>query len=162
MKKPLWKRSRFLNIGIIVAALWAGALFRASHHLSLLSRQAPPERTIRITDISFSSGDQNLSAGDELFRSDLGVSPDERGERKDSRPSSGKGASRGKYSSKTDGSTDLKQMSKGIHPIDRPPGDMKEYLDEAEKARGVRIRKSLKEIQRKVKEWEKSIFEPTW
>ncbi|NLB84282.1 MAG: hypothetical protein GX791_08575 [Synergistaceae bacterium] len=56
----------------------------------------------------------------------------------------------------------MKQIKKGIQPIDRPPGDMKEYLDEAEKARRERIRKSLKEVRRKVKEWEKSVFEPTW
>lgn len=39
---------------------------------------------------------------------------------------------------------------------------MNEYLDEAEKARREGIRKSLKDIRKKVKEWEKSIFEPTW
>jgi hypothetical protein len=39
---------------------------------------------------------------------------------------------------------------------------MSEYLDDAERKRKIRIRKSLGDIQKKVKEWEKSIFEPTW
>jgi len=39
---------------------------------------------------------------------------------------------------------------------------MKEYLDEAERLRRERVRKSLEEIRRKVREYEPSVFEPTW
>ena len=35
-------------------------------------------------------------------------------------------------------------------------------LDEAERLRRERVRKSLEEIRRKVREYEPSVFEPTW
>ena len=39
---------------------------------------------------------------------------------------------------------------------------MKDYLDEAEKARSERVRKSLREIKEKVRDWHPDIFQPTW
>lgn len=162
MKKSLWKGKRFLSIGIIAATLLAGALVRASRHAPFLPNEAPPEAIIRITDSSFTPQDQNLPAGAELLQRDLGTSSDERGTGKEAALRPASRAYTGKNSSKPVEPVDLKQMKKGIHSINRPPGDMKGYLDEAEKARRERIRKSLKEVKEKVKGWEKSIFEPTW
>jgi hypothetical protein len=39
---------------------------------------------------------------------------------------------------------------------------MKDYLDEADRERAERIRKSLEEIKKKVRDWHPNIFEPTW
>ena len=162
MEKTLWKRKRFLSIGIIVAALWAGALVRASHYEAPLSSEVSSERTISLTEISRTSKDQHPPAEAELLLTVLGASFDERGARVRATPRPARGASSGKNPSKQDDPVDFQQIKKDIRPINRPPGDMNEYLDEAEKARREGIRKSLKDIRKKVKEWEKSIFEPTW
>ena len=162
MTKSLRKGKRFLSIGIIAAALCAGVLVRASHYEPLLLSEAPSEGTISITDDSFTPEDQNLPAGADLLQPDLEISSDERGAGEEAAFRPAAGASSRKKSSKPDEPIDLKQMKKDIHSINRPPGDMKDYLDEAEKARRERIRRSLKEVREKVKKWEKSIFEPTW
>ncbi|MGI6783895.1 MAG: hypothetical protein ACOX5A_06670 [Aminivibrio sp.] len=57
---------------------------------------------------------------------------------------------------------DLDAIKKGISPKGRKAGDMKDYLDDAERTRAERVRKSLKEIKDKVRDWQPSIFEPTW
>ncbi len=56
----------------------------------------------------------------------------------------------------------MKKIQKAIRPITRSPGDMKDYLDVAERSRRRRIRTSLQEVQSKVREWRRNIFEPTW
>lgn len=57
---------------------------------------------------------------------------------------------------------DLGAIKKGISPISGAAGDMKDYLDEADRKRAERIRKSLEEIKKKVRDWHPNIFEPTW
>lgn len=57
---------------------------------------------------------------------------------------------------------DLKSIKGSISPKKGKPGDMKDYLDEAERARAKRVGKSLKEIKEKVRDWQPNIFEPTW
>ena len=162
MKKTLWRKRRFLSIGIIIAALSAGALVRASHHGSFLSAERPQVQTLRVQDVTYTHKDHNLSAEAEILPPESGVSSDEMGEGAVSGFSSARKASSGKKLSKPREVPDLKLITKDVHPIDRPPGDMKEYLDEAEKVRRERIKRSLKEVQKKVKGWQKSIFDPTW
>lgn len=57
---------------------------------------------------------------------------------------------------------DPDSLKQGVKARKGNPEDMKEYLDEAERLRRERIRKSLEEIRRKVREYEPSVFEPTW
>ncbi|TDY65143.1 hypothetical protein C8D99_101293 [Aminivibrio pyruvatiphilus] len=57
---------------------------------------------------------------------------------------------------------DLDSLKQGVKARKGNPEDMKEYLDEAERLRRERVRKSLEEIRRKVREYEPSVFEPTW
>ncbi|MGI6252512.1 MAG: hypothetical protein ACOYJV_03665 [Aminivibrio sp.] len=57
---------------------------------------------------------------------------------------------------------DLDSIKKDISPKKGSVGDMKDYLDEAERARAERVRKSLGEIKEKVRDWHPDIFQPTW
>ena len=110
MTKSLRKGKRFLSIGIIVAALFAGALVRASHYETFLLSEAQPEGTIRITENLFTPEDQNLPAGADLLQPDLEISSDERGAGEEAAFRPAAGASSRKKSSKTDEPIDLKQM----------------------------------------------------
>ena len=77
---------------------------------------------------------------------------------------SGRSAPRktGRAKASPDGGHNLDSIKKGISPKKGSAGDMKDYLDEAEKVRSERVRKSLGEIKEKVRDWHPDIFQPTW
>ncbi|MEA4952115.1 MAG: hypothetical protein VB107_05545 [Aminivibrio sp.] len=58
--------------------------------------------------------------------------------------------------------TGLDSLKQGVKARKGNPEDMKEYLDEAERIRRERVRRSLEEIRRRVREYEPSVFDPTW
>jgi len=80
-------------------------------------------------------------------------------DREDGRPAR-RTAPSGRRPAKND--VGLDSLKRGVEARKGNPGDMKEYLDEAERIRRERVRRSLEEIRRRVREYEPSVFDPTW
>lgn len=162
MKKTLQKRKIIVTLGIMAAALLAGAFVRASLYEPSLFSEPPLGKIVSATGALSPAGDHSFPGeGEPLRPLSEDISLGRGGEMGPLRPRAAGGSS-GKNSSVQGEPVDLKGIKKGIRPIRRSPGDMKDYLDEAEKARRRRIRTSLKEVQKKVREWQGNIFEPTW
>ena len=153
---------KILIFGLISAALLWGALFRASRHDSSYSAGRTLERAAQIINSSFPTRDL-LPPVDQTSESTGNyASSDEKESDKEGPRGSSSSAIKKKNSRKAGETPNIEALKKGIYPKKGMPGDMKEYLDEAERTRAERIRKALREVQKKVRDWERSIFEPTW
>lgn len=162
MKRTLQKRKIIAALGITVAALLAGAFVRASLYEPSLFTEPPLGEIVSAAGALAPAGDHpSPGEGEPLRPLSEDISPGREGEKGPLRPQAAGGSS-GKNSSLQEEPADLKKIQKAIRPITRSPGDMKDYLDEAERARRRRIRTSLQEVQSKVREWRGNIFEPTW
>lgn len=149
-----------MRLLIVAAAIGAGAFCR--------SLSGVPPGADKLSGTEFRTGVSSPAEDFSSFSDDISVSTvptelsgdagEETSALQDELPA---GKNRKKTAPK-DLKPDIEALKKGIRPIEGAPGDMSEYLDDAERKRKIRIRKSLGDIQKKVKEWEKSIFEPTW
>jgi len=140
--------------GAVVVFILLGAMLRVLPSGEPLSPGGGNRRTVLLFEGDrVPPSDGVVRSGDEEYPEP--VSPD-RDEAPLSRRTSSSGKGQGK---KAAGLDSLKQ---GVKAREGAPGDMKEYLDEAERLRRERVRKSLEEIRRKVREYEPSIFDPTW
>jgi len=149
-----------MRLLIVAAAIGAGAFCR--------SLSGVPPGADKLSGTEFRTGVSSPAEDFSSFSDDISVSTvptelsgdagEETSALQDELPA---GKNRKKTTPK-DLKPDIEALKKGIRPIEGAPGDMSEYLDDAERKRKIRIRKSLGDIQKKVKEWEKSIFEPTW
>ena len=162
MKKMNSTTKKILIFGLISAALLWGALFRASRHDSSYSAGRAPERAAQIIHSSFPAREFSPPVDQTSENTGNYVSTDEKESGTEGLRGSSSYGIRKKSSSKAGETTDIEALTKGIHPKKGMPGDMKEYLDEAERTRAERISKALREVQKKVRDWERSIFEPTW
>jgi hypothetical protein len=162
MKKDISvkKKKHIMRLLIVAAAIGAGAFCR--------SLSGVPPGAGKLSGTEFRTGVSSPAEDFSSFSDDISVSTvptelsggagEETSALQDELPA---GKNRKKTTPK-DLKPDIEALKKGIRPIEGAPGDMSEYLDDAERKRKIRIRKSLGDIQKKVKEWEKSIFEPTW
>lgn len=139
----------------------AGAFFRS------FSLDAPhpsgadsAKRLVCVNESSLSSEDHSYE--EKEFPSSDGSSRLASGESGKEVHRSSPPANTRKQSPQTQEKFDLDSVKKGIYPRKSAPGDMTDYLDEAERARKTRIRKFFQEIRQNTKEWERNVFEPTW
>jgi|LSQX01.2.fsa_nt_gb hypothetical protein len=147
-------KKSFIAWGALAVSILTGAVFRALpggesfpaggeyRKPVLLFDGEPPLHSGPLTV----SGDQEVPADGTLKDADDSSSPRSGSPKK--KPGTGK--------------PDLESLKHGVKPRKGNPGDLKDYLDEADRARRERVRKSLEEIRKKVREWEPNIFEPTW
>lgn len=141
--------------GTVVVFILLGAMLRA---LPSGESRSPGEGGNRRTVLRF-EGEAvpplhvSVLSGDEEYPD--AVSRD----REDGRPVR-RTAPSGRRQAKNDAGLD--SLKQGVKARKGNPGDMKEYLDEAERIRRERVRRSLEEIRRRVREYEPSVFDPTW
>jgi len=160
MKKDISaeKGNRIIRLLIVAAAIGAGAFCRSLCEV--------PPGAGRLSGTEFRTGVSSLPEGFSSSSDDIPVFlfptvlSGDAGEEASALQNQLPAGKNGKKTAPKDWKPDIEALKKGLRPIEGSPGDMSEYLEEAE--RKIRIRKSLGEIQKKVKEWEKSIFEPTW
>jgi hypothetical protein len=140
--------------GAVVVFILLGALLRAHPSRESHFSGGGNRKTVLLFE-----GEQVLSS-DVPVRSGDGEYPEPASPDRDEAPLSRRTSSSGKGQAKK--AAGLDSLKQGVKARKGNPGDMKEYLDEAERLRRERVRKSLEEIRRKVREYEPSIFDPTW
>jgi len=162
MKKDISaeKRKHMIRLAVVVAAIGTGALCRS------LAEAPPgagrPSGTEFRTGISSLPGNSASSSGDISVFLYPAASSGDAGHEASGLQNQLPGGKDRKKTAPKDRKPDIEALEKGLRPIEGSPGDMRDYLEDSERKRKIRIRKSLGEIQKKVKEWEQSIFEPTW
>lgn len=140
--------------GAVVVFILLGALLRAHPSRESHFSGGGNRKTVLLFE-----GEQVLSS-DVPVRSGDGEYPEPASPDRDGSPLSRRTVPSGKRTGT--GGRDLDSLKQGVKARKGDPGDMKEYLNEAERLRRERVRKSLEEIRRKVREYEPSIFDPTW
>ncbi len=145
------RRTRYLLLCLVILAVLAGTLFRVHRAGPIAKRlrilyEAPVQEVVEV------------------------VSGDTAGLARDGEPAGEDGAvpragsvSRKKTSASGESAAKLWAIAQGIRPRKGTPGDMSADLEEMERERQRRIRKSLDEIAKEArKKREPSIFDPTW
>lgn len=147
-------KKKFILWAVVTAAVILGAAGRILLHQGRPEEEGVARRTVIIFDGEPGSEEDFYGFAPPESEDDEGKSHKAQGGPLRPSPSG-----RGKPSGKKE---DFSALKKGISSREGDPGDMKDYLEESERARRARIGKSLDEIKRKVRDWRPSIFAPTW
>lgn len=140
--------------GALVVFILLGAMFRALPSEESLSPEDGRRKAVLLFE-----GEPGIlpgvsvRSGDEAYREEVSGNGEEGMPSRRARPSGKRPEKNGR---------DLDSLRQGVRARKGNPGDMKEYLDEAERIRRERVRKTLEEIRRRVREYEPSVFDPTW
>ena len=147
-------RKNFILWAVVAAAIFLGAAGRILlHHRSSAGEDFPRRTVIIFEGESEAEGD---SYGFDHAHSKTDEGAGFEGQKRKGPPLP---SEKGRPSQRP---PDLSTLKEGVSHREGNPGDMRDYLEDSERARRARIGKSLEEIKRKVKDWRPSIFEPTW